>query len=1351
MSESLGKLTGRSAFTRITGMAWALALALALAAPDARAGNPNFDAPTGDPRADAPDDPNFDRSESDDASGDHTPGNSVFEGQFELFGFAPETTSASALYLDPTDPDFLQPQISGVRADTAWQVQRGRADVAVAILDTGVRWNREELRRKIRLHCAELPAPRPGGAPIAGSSPGCKEPGLLYDTTGDFGIDAEDWAGDPAVDPGASPRGTGNVDGVDLILAFSDGVDDDGNGYVDDIAGWDFFDGDNDPDDASSYASASNHGSGRGEEAARQTNNDSGGAAVCPYCQVVFLRVWDTFIPDGNSFAQAIAYAADNGVQVTEAAVGVLTNPVFNREAHQYAYERGVALLSVSSDLNTANHNYPTNYNHTIFVSGLVADAEGLGEGGNEFFPPVPIGTQVPVSTWFRDSGLTQYGGHHHINMMGDTGSQATGQAAGAAALLISHALDQGIQLSADEVKQILTLTAEDVLPGNTGGVGAPDPAQTGWDQHFGYGRVDLDAALALVETGPIPPETGLETPPWFQVLDPDPDGDGTLDASFPIVATFDVRGAASASWTLEVGPGIEPAEFPLSEYTVVASGNAGLPFGHGPAPSRPGAVVATLSAQDIANAAFPPLTDFSAPPTALGPPVHGDADVPSNQFAFTLRLRVEDPNHPGSYGEDRRTLFLHHDPTLAPGWPKFVDVGGEAGLKMADVDGDNQLDLIVADSGGTLAVYDAAGALLPGFPVQAPVTPHAQAHAGAPVFQVLDPPRSTFLTPAVGDLDRDGVPEIVAIAGSDVLVYQADGALRAGFPVSIDPSFSLPASRTNANHLKTGFSASPVLGDLDGDGALEIVAAGLDQRVYAWNDDGTPVPGWPVFAKDPNEDPGVGAEIFATPTLADLDGDGAPEVIVSTNEEYAAGGFDPEQEFAEVFDLLSDPTQLVGLPGQLSSIALDQVFQNAGGTTRIYAIRADGTAHDGDAGDDGGAVVDADAFLPGWPIAVPQLLQELLPFVAPSHMLAAADLDEDPLTTELVISATAANTQVVRHDGTVLRTMVPGIDSGAGAPSDSLDQSVMLDLLSYPAIADVDGDADLDIVKGMISANGAVNLLLVGQNLPFNHLVAAWDANTGTRLSSYPKATDDFVLLSHPVVADVGAPAAGLSDGLPEIVVGTGLYLLHAYNPLGLEPAGWPKLTGGWIATPPSLGDVDGDGLIEVAVNTREGSVFLWDTDGPACDNNEDWWSYHHDEWNTGDHGRDTRPPDRVVSLALEADGGSADASWTAPGDDGACGTAQAYELRWSQSPITPASFATATAVTVPAPQPAGSAEAVSFAAPPGPLYVGLRALDEAGNPGRLQVLPEPAATLGLALGAALALALRRRAGREA
>ena len=77
------------------------------------------------------------------------------------------------------------------------------------------------------------------------------------------------------------------VDPEDLIARFSDGFDGVGantenNGFVDDIAGWDFFDNDNDPYDASSYFAAQNHGSGRAENAAEQGNDASGGIGVCP-------------------------------------------------------------------------------------------------------------------------------------------------------------------------------------------------------------------------------------------------------------------------------------------------------------------------------------------------------------------------------------------------------------------------------------------------------------------------------------------------------------------------------------------------------------------------------------------------------------------------------------------------------------------------------------------------------------------------------------------------------------------------------------------------------------------------------------------------------------------------------------------------------------------------------------------------------------------------------------------------------------------------------------------------------------------------------------------------------------
>src|SRR5881397_1994054 len=60
------------------------------------------------PRANTPNDPDFDRAEPDDEDGDFVPGTSVFEEDNRLFGFAPASTSMTARYLDPANPRFGQ-------------------------------------------------------------------------------------------------------------------------------------------------------------------------------------------------------------------------------------------------------------------------------------------------------------------------------------------------------------------------------------------------------------------------------------------------------------------------------------------------------------------------------------------------------------------------------------------------------------------------------------------------------------------------------------------------------------------------------------------------------------------------------------------------------------------------------------------------------------------------------------------------------------------------------------------------------------------------------------------------------------------------------------------------------------------------------------------------------------------------------------------------------------------------------------------------------------------------------------------------------------------------------------------
>ena len=1252
-----------------------------------------------DPRANTPNDPDFDKAEPDDPDMACAPGAcSVFDEQHRLFGFAPAQSRTSAIYRDPGNPRVGQSQISGVSADLAWKLSIGEQTTEVAICDTGIQWNREELRQRIRLNTGELPVPC---GPTAGQK---GRPIAEYDCNGDGVFTPDDYAG--IVPPNAGAHGDPTkLDGEDLIAFYSDGTDDDANGFVDDIAGWDFFDDDNDPFDASSYSSAGNHGSGRSSDALAEGNNGLAGIGLCPRCRLVPIRIWDTFVADPNNFALCMLYAADNGIEVIEAAIGAVTTTAFAQAATQYAYEHGVALMEVSSDLNTADHNSPTNFNNTIFVKGVVADLEGASTDVNR--PPFPqVALSGPIGTWLRDSNLTQYGGHAHIDMKGVTGSECTGQAAGAAGLLVSYAKQRGSPLTANEVKQILTLTADDVLPGDTTGTGDPDPSQPGWDQHFGYGRLNLRAALerlgvpALGVPAKIPPEATIERPAWFQVLDPDRDNDGVDESLLvPIegTAAADRGTTPSFSWTLEFGIGIEPSSF-----TPFASGSSPSHLGFDDRtspPRRPGAVLATLDLADV-MAAFPPGTDFSAPPS--GPVVQGQANVPSNQFAFTVRLRVSDGDDPTNVGEDRKVFFVHHDPTKHLGWPiaidangdRITDGGGEPPPHMVDLDGDNVMEIVQATAAGRVYAFRGDGSQLPGFPVATNVARNVATHLGASAFasgRIAPPSPTTTSRPAIGDLDRDGYPEIVyANIEGDVYVFRHDGTPFPGFPVRIDPTFSAPAVRTNTNHVKTGIFGSPVLADLDGDGFLDIVVAAMDQHVYAWDRHANLLPGWPVKIQDPSPGSGqtpVGAESINTPVVADLDGDGLPEVVIETNEVYEATG-DASQFFP------NDQGTPTSVPGLNTGTVLAAAFAAAGGSGRIYALNHDGTLHAGG------------PFVAGWPVKLDGLAIDILPLIGPGHNVAVGDMDPSP-GLEVAASLTTSNLVLFRPDGTRIRDMDP---SARGALSDAIqDSSSVVNLFEYPAIGDLDRDGHLDLAKVGVTLNGVVDLVLVGQNQPFNHVLQAWDASTGQPLEGFPKVIDDFGLTTVPLLANVGATVdPGDTLNLPELVSANGLYLVHAFDFTGREPASWPKLTGGWHTGSPAAGDVDDDGLLEIAWPTREGNYFLWDTPAPMCntastanlDGRDGAYNPQVNLHNNNRFGEDTVPPARLAPsdvVSTSRDLGSSTITITTsriPGDDLYCGTAARFDFRFSLAgPITTqAAFDAATPVAAPPTPPRGN-----------------------------------------------------------
>lgn len=163
------------------------------------------------------------------------------------------------------------------------------------------------------------------------------------------------------------------------------------------------------------------------------------------------------------------------------------------------------------------------------------------------------------------------------------------------------------------------------------------------------------------------------------------------------------------------------------------------------------------------------------------------------------------------------------------------------------DIDHDDGLEIVAATVGGHLYVFNVEGELEPGWPLQ--------------VADTLGGP------PILGDIDGDGFLEIILAGENEIYAYNYTGSLVSNFPVRLSRS-------TNMGLIVS----TPVLGDLDGDGLVDIIFGGPQGNLYAYRYDGNPVNGFPLPS---------GFPIYDSPTVADLDNDGDLEVCVRS---YADG-----------------------------------------------------------------------------------------------------------------------------------------------------------------------------------------------------------------------------------------------------------------------------------------------------------------------------------------------------------------------------------------------------------------------------------------------------------------------------
>lgn len=136
----------------------------------------------------------------------------------------------------------------------------------------------------------------------------------------------------------------------------NDNTDNDGNGFVDDIHGWDFVDNDPDPDptfDGAYVNDAVKHGTIVAGIAAATTNNSLGIAGTSWFAQIMPLRVLDSS-GNGDVYAvvKAVDYAINNGADVINMSFVGSTPSQPLLDAIKRAYARNVLVVAAAGNTN---------------------------------------------------------------------------------------------------------------------------------------------------------------------------------------------------------------------------------------------------------------------------------------------------------------------------------------------------------------------------------------------------------------------------------------------------------------------------------------------------------------------------------------------------------------------------------------------------------------------------------------------------------------------------------------------------------------------------------------------------------------------------------------------------------------------------------------------------------------------------------------------------------------------------------------------------------------------------------------------------------------------------------------
>lgn len=341
------------------------------------------------------------------------------------------------------------------------------------------------------------------------------------------------------------------------------GIDDDNNGYVDDVIGWDFLKGDAKPWDHDG------HGTFVAGIIAGDWNDQTGIAGINPFARLMILKGLNNFGHTRSSFiAEALAYAADHGARVINLSLSGKELSSVEQDAIDYAYGKGAVIVVAAGNEGTDVSKSSMSASDKVLVVATTDfdDKRAVFSNWGKVSVAAPgldilslrarrTDTMLGIQGVKYTAGAAYVGEDKRYYRASGTSFSAP-MVSGLASLMIAN----DPSLTNKQVMAIIKSTARDV--------GAP-----GVDQYTGYGIIDAAAALkaprdfllaAGIDRVEVVQAGGKQSVRVF----------GTADASALKSARIDLgQGDAPATWKQvgtakkNAGPDAVLADIPASAF----------------------------------------------------------------------------------------------------------------------------------------------------------------------------------------------------------------------------------------------------------------------------------------------------------------------------------------------------------------------------------------------------------------------------------------------------------------------------------------------------------------------------------------------------------------------------------------------------------------------------------------------------------------------------------------------------------------------------------------------------------------------------------------------------------------